>query len=83
MRIHTKALALSCGLIMGALLTLATLSGMLFGCMPTITNTLKELYPGYSLSLIGSIIIFLYGFLTGGSIGAMIGIIYNRLFVRM
>ncbi len=83
MRIHTKALALSCGIVLGALIFCVTLAGMFFGYGSECLALLQSIYPGYSVSLIGSIIGLLYGFLTGAVIASFVGTLYNKLFVRI
>lgn len=83
MRIHTKALSLSCGIVMGVLLFLKTVAGVFFNYAPQCLELISQALPGYSVSLVGAVIGLLYGFLIGGSISGLIGIIYNRFFVRM
>ncbi len=39
----------------------------------------KSIYPGYEISLTGSILGLIYGFLDGLISGSIIGFIYNRL----
>jgi len=83
MRIHTKALALSCGMVVGLSICLKTLAGFFFGYAPQCLELVQGAYPGYSVSVVGSVIGLLYGFITGGIFGGLIGVIYNRIFVRM
>ena len=83
MRIHSKALALSCGIVFGGVILIKTLAGFFFGYGLQCLEIIETLYPGYDISAVGSVIGFLYGFLTGGIIGGFIGVIYNRIFVRL
>jgi hypothetical protein len=69
------------GLIVGFGLFLATMILVLKGgpvVGPHLT-LLREFFPGYSVTLFGSVIGFLYGFVIGFLIGAALGIVYNQI----
>jgi hypothetical protein len=83
MRIHTKALALSCGIVFGLIICVKTLAGFFFGYAPGCLELFSGAFPGYSVSIVGSVIGLLYGFISGGIIGGLVGFFYNRLFVRL
>jgi len=83
MRIHTKALAISSGIVFGLIVCLKTLAGMYLGYGMECLKIFQSIYPGYSISVVGSIIGLVYGFLSGAIVVGLIGWIYNRIFVRM
>jgi hypothetical protein len=83
MRIHTKALALSCGIVFGLLVFVKTLAGLFFNYAPQCLELCQQAFPGFTVSFVGAVIGLLYGFLAGGIVGGVIGFIYNRIFVRM
>jgi hypothetical protein len=83
MRIHTKALALSSGVVCGGAVFIMTLLGTFFDYGLDFLVVLRSVYPGYSISIIGSIIGLLYGFLDGVIWFGLIGWFYNRIFVRL
>jgi len=83
MRIHTKALALSSGIVFGIIVCLKTLAGLYFGYGMECLTIFESIYPGYSISVVGSIIGLVYGFLNGAIVVGLISWLYNRIFVRM
>ena len=83
MRIHTKALALSSGIVCGVIVCVKTLAGLYFGYGMECLRIFESIYPGYSISVVGSIIGLIYGFLNGALVIGLISWIYNRIFVRM
>ena len=83
MRIHTKALALSSGIVCGVIVCLKTLAGLYLGYGMECLTVFESIYPGYSISVVGSVIGLVYGFLNGALVIGLISLIYNRIFVRM
>jgi len=83
MRIHTKALALSCGIVFGVIVLVKTLLGLFLGYGAGCLTLIESVYPGYSVSVVGSIIGLIYGFLNGAIVGGLIGWVYNKIFVRI
>jgi len=83
MRLHTKALALSAGIVVGGSVFIITLAGVFFGYGEVFLQLLESIYPGYSISLVGSAIGLVYGFLDGALCAGLIGYVYNKTFVRM
>ena len=83
MRIHTKALAISCGIVCGGLICIKTLLGYFFGYGMEYLIILSSIYPGYSVSVVGSIIGLIYGFLNGAIVAGLVSWLYNKIFVRI
>lgn len=59
----TKQAAVAGGIIWGAVLFLTTLANIYFGYGTAFLNVWTSIYPGFSLSLVGSVVGFVYGFL--------------------
>ncbi len=71
---------ISLGLVWGALLFITTLISYYTSYANLFLKVLAEsIYPGYSISPIGSILGFIYGFLDGFICGTAIIFIYNKL----
>jgi hypothetical protein len=83
MRIHTKAFAISAGIVCGGLVGIASLLGLYFNYGIDFLYILRSVYPGYTVSVLGSIIGALYGFLHGALVAGVISFIYNRIFVKL
>ncbi len=88
--LNAKMLGLVLGLLLGAAIFIATIWLVLKG--PHISKTgevilgphlslLKQFFIGYSVSIPGSIIGFLYGFAVGTICGSLIGWIYNKIVI--
>lgn len=69
------------GLIMGFGLFLATMILVLKGgsAVGQHLSLLSQFFPGYSVTLLGSIIGFFYAFVIGFLIGAALGTVYNQI----
>ncbi len=82
MKINIKALALTCAVSWGCMVFLTTLWMYVRGLQaePII---FEFIYPGYSISGIGSIIGLIYGFLDGLIVGAFFGWLYNYVSLEM
>ena len=79
MKLNKRSLGLAAGVLWGGCLFLITLISMGTGYALEMLQMLAGLYPGYSVSIPGSIIGLIYGFLDG-FIGLYIfGWLYNRL----
>ena len=83
MRIHTKSLAFASGILCGVLSLLVTAWFMMRGIHPVLKDILITTIPGYSISIMGALVLALYGFVIGAFKAVVVGSIYNRLFVRM
>ena len=63
MKSNVKQAALAGGIIWALTLFLTTLGGVYFGYGIAFLNVWVSIYPGYNISLLGSIIGLVYGFL--------------------
>ncbi len=79
MPLNPKAFSLTAGIIWGLALLVLTLISVGTGFAAMFLNVIASIYPGYSISLLGSIIGLIYGF-ADASIGFYIfARIYNWL----
>lgn len=62
MEINAKSLALSGGVIWGMALFLITLLSLATGYASMFLGLIADIYPGYSISILGSFIGLIYGF---------------------
>lgn len=81
LRINTVATAVGLGLLHGVVLFVATLflalrDGSAAG--PHL-GLLGQYFPGYSVSVLGSVVGFVYAFIVGAFAGFLLSTIYNRL----
>ncbi|MFC1477212.1 hypothetical protein ACFL6L_01985 [candidate division KSB1 bacterium] len=81
MKLNVKAFAFTCGIIWGMIVFLTTLWFVIRGFEghPVIFDIL---YPGYSVSGLGSLLGLVYGFFDGGIIGLLFAWLYNTLAFR-
>jgi hypothetical protein len=81
MRLNAQAWGMSFGAIFGLGLFLATLFLVIRGGehVGAHLSLLRVYFPGYSVSVAGSFIGFIYAFVVGYATGRLIGLIYNRL----
>lgn len=63
MKSKTQRAAVTGGLLWAILLFLTTLAGVYFNYATNFLNVIVSIYPGYSISLTGSIVGLVYGFL--------------------
>ena len=78
MKLSVKGLALSAGIVWGAAVLLITLAAVARGAGVHV-GLLAAIYPGYSVSYVGSIIGLVYGFVSAGIAGALVACLYNKL----
>ncbi len=78
MKINTKALALSIGIIWGLAIFLLTIWFLIMGYSGDLLAKLGSVYLGYSVSWIGAFVGFIYGFIDGLIGGALLGFLYNK-----
>lgn len=78
MKINTKALALSIGIIWGLAIFLLTIWFLIMGYSGGLLAKLGSVYLGYSVSWLGAFIGFIYGFIDGLIGGALLGFLYNK-----
>ncbi|RMG05981.1 MAG: hypothetical protein D6726_00270 [Nitrospirae bacterium] len=80
MKLKPVALGVAVGLVWGGSLFFTTWISYFTGYATLFLKTLAEsIYPGYSISPLGSVLGFVYGFLDGLISVTIIGWIYNRL----
>jgi hypothetical protein len=80
-RLNAKLLGIVLGVLVGAGLFLATVILVIKGG-PNVglhLSLLRNFFPGYSVTWLGSLVGFFYGFLVGFAIGAVFGTVYNRV----
>lgn len=78
MKINTKALALSMGIVLGLAVFLLTVWFVIMGYSGVLLARLGGVYLGYSVSWIGAFVGFFYGFVDGLIGGALLGYLYNK-----
>ncbi|MBK6486536.1 MAG: hypothetical protein IPF98_06655 [Gemmatimonadetes bacterium] len=82
--LNARAWGIAFGLVLGGGLFLATLFLVVKGG-PTPGQHLQLLgafFPGYRVSVLGSLVGFVYAFVMGYALGRIIGEVYNRLALR-
>jgi hypothetical protein len=80
-RLNERAWGITVGLLLGAGLFLATLILVVKGGPnpgPHL-SLLKVYFPGYRVTLLGSLIGFVYAFVLGYALGRLLGSVYNML----
>jgi hypothetical protein len=79
MRFNIKAFALTCGIVWGAMIFLATVWLLAFGFEGELIGNLDHFYFGYSFSYAGAVIGAVWGFVDGLICGAIFAWLYNKL----
>jgi len=79
MKFNIKALALTCGILWGLAVFIATLWLLGFGYGGFLMSKLNHFYFGYSVSVVGAFIGLIWGFVDGSICGAVFAWLYNRL----
>ncbi len=74
---NVKAFAVAAGMLWGFLLFALTLLEAARGAGHTL-GALSAVYPGYSVTYLGSVAGLVYGFVSGALIGAAFCWLYNR-----
>ena len=78
MKINTKALAISTGILVGLTVFLLTVWFLIMGYNGNLLAKLGGVYLGYSVSWIGAFVGLIYGFIDGLIGGALLGYFYNK-----
>ena len=80
-RLNARAWGIAIGLLLGGGLFTATIILVAKGGPDAgqHLSLLRAYFPGYSVTIPGSFIGFVYGFVLGYAIGRIIGMVYNRL----
>lgn len=83
-RLNARAWGIAVGLLFGGGLFLATIILVARGGQNVGQHLilLREYFPGFSVTITGSFIGFVYGFVLGYAIGRIVGTVYNRLVRR-
>ena len=83
-RLNARAWGIAIGLLGGGGLFLATMILLMKGGQNVGQHLalLRAYFPGYSVTIPGSFIGFVYGFVVGYGLGRLIGMVYNKLTVR-
>jgi len=81
LRLNARAWGIVFGLLLGGGLFLATNILVLQGGQNVgqHLSLLRAYFPGYSVTIPGSFIGFIYGFVVGYALGRIIGTVYNKL----
>lgn len=80
-RVHARAWGIAAGMLLGLGLFALTMFLVLKGG-PTVGEHLQLLsvfFPGYSVTVGGAFIGFVYAFVTGYAFGRIVGSVYNRV----
>jgi hypothetical protein len=77
MTLNVKALGFAAGTMWGVALFLMTLISMGSGYGDKVLKGVASIYPGYSVSVGGSFIGLVYGFVDGFICALIFGLIYN------
>ena len=82
-RLNARAWGIAVGLLLGGGLFFATIFLVARGGKNVGMHLIliREYFPGYSVTITGSFIGFVYGFVLGYAVGRIIGMVYNRLVV--
>jgi hypothetical protein len=79
MRLNNKAFALTCGILWGAAVLLATVWLLIFGYEGQVMSNLDHFYFGYSFSYVGAVVGGIWGFVDGAIGGLVFAWLYNKL----
>lgn len=77
--ISAKRLALAGGILWAACIFITTILSIYTGFAEQFLLMMKGIYPGFSISWIGSVVGFVYGFIDAGIGCYLLAWIYNRL----
>jgi hypothetical protein len=83
MKLKPLALGLSLGIVWGCALFITTWLCYFTGYGKLMLDVLAaSIYPGYSISPLGSLLGFVYGFIDLTIMGVLVGWIYNKILSR-
>jgi len=77
--VDAKNLGLAAGIFCGVVMFLLTIISVYTGYGAELLNLVATLYPGYTITLVGSIIGLIYGFVDGFVGGYIFIWLYNKL----
>lgn len=78
MSLNAKAMAIASAVLCGAGLFLLTLLAAIRGVGEHLGH-LSVIYPGYQVTVLGSLLGLVYGLITGAILGALLAWIYNKV----
>jgi uncharacterized protein involved in cysteine biosynthesis len=78
MKLKPLALGLAIGAFWAAMMFLTTWVSIYTGYAKQFLEIFTEIYPGYSVTPLGSLLVLPYGFVDGFVFGAGVGWLYNR-----
>jgi len=80
-RLNARAWGIAMGLLLGGGLFVATMVLVMQGGQNVGQHLqlLRAYFPGYSVTIHGSFIGFIYGFVLGYALGRVIGMVYNKV----
>jgi hypothetical protein len=79
MKLSVKGFALTCGILWGATVCLATLWLLAMGHDGQLIRQLDHFYLGYRYSAVGALVGLVWGFVDGAIGGAIFAWLYNTL----
>ena len=81
LRLNGRAWGIALGLLLGGGLFLATIVLVIKGGQDVgqHLSMLSVFFPGYRVTVLGSMIGFVYAFVLGYALGRLVGTVYNRL----
>jgi hypothetical protein len=77
--LNPKALGLALGIFWSITMLLTTLISLYTGYGREMLEVMVSLYPGYSISPMGSLVGLIYGFIDGFVMGFILAWLYNKL----
>lgn len=82
--LNARAWGIAFGLVLGGGLLVATLFLVVRGGNNPGQHLklLSVFFPGYSVSVLGSLVGFVYAFVAGYALGRVIGLVYNKIAFR-
>ncbi len=79
MKLSVKAFGLSCGIVWGLVILLATWWLLFYGTPGELISKLESIYIGYTFTWFGGVIGMVWGFVSGFILGAVFAWLYNKL----
>jgi tetrahydromethanopterin S-methyltransferase subunit G len=79
MSLNPKSFGLTTGILWGLCIAIITLVSIITNYATNFLNLIASIYPGYSITLLGSFIGLIYGFIDGFVCGYIFAWLYNWL----
>ncbi len=77
MKLNAKAFALTCGLLWGIAVFIATIWLLIIGASGKTISLLSAFYFGYQFSIVGAFVGLVWGFVDGAIGGLIFAFVYN------